>query len=221
MTLKAVIFDLDGVMVDTEPLFHRALNLAFKRHGLNRQLTIEEYGRVFVGVDVDKGWYASNLGMERAQVSEFESEWGLAYDNLIENASDLALMPGLSPLLNLAQVRGLLLAVASSTDRRRVETILRKLNLDSRFQAIVCGSDVLKIKPAPDIYLRVLEELRVPASSSLAIEDSAAGIAAAKAAGLRAIAVPNRYTQHQDLSQADAILDSLYQVAGWIEKTRI
>ncbi len=211
MQTRAVIFDLDGLMVDTEPLSHRALNLALARGGVSFRVSEEEYARVFVGVDADDAWFESRAigGDHRAEIL---AEWDRVYDALIANPANLAPMPGLFTLLDRLQARGLRLGVASSTRRDRVEPILRALEIESRFQTVVTGSDVVKIKPAPDIYLCTMERLRVASTNGIAIEDSAGGIASAKAAGLRVIAVPNRFTARQDLSQADARAQSLGQV---------
>ena len=211
MQTRAVIFDLDGLIVDTEPLFHRAFNLALVRSGLSFHVSEEEYGRVFVGVDADDAWFESRA-IQGDIKAELFTEWDRIYDGLIANPANLAPMPGLFALLDQLQARGVHLGVASSTSRHRVEPILRALAIESRFQTVVTGSDVAKIKPAPDIYLCAIEQLRSAPTYCIAIEDSASGIASAKAAGLRVIAVPNRFTENQDLSQADARAQSLEQV---------
>jgi len=98
-----------------------------------------------------------------------------------------------------------------------VDTILRGLGIAERFRAVVGGTDVPCGKPPPDVYLRAAEELGFAPAQCAAIEDSATGVIAAKAAGLRAIVVPNRYTALQDLSRADAQVRSLEQVMGLLD----
>src|SRR5574341_133333 len=133
MQTRAVIFDLDGLIVDTEPLFHRAFNLALARSGLSFHVSEEEYGRVFVGVDADDAWFESRA-IRGGIKAELFTEWDRIYDGLIANPANLAPMPGLFALLDQLQARGVHLGVASSTSRHRVEPILRALAIASRLQ---------------------------------------------------------------------------------------
>jgi len=90
------------------------------------------------------------------------------------------------------------------------------LKIFARFQTIVAGTDVLRTKPAPDVYLRAAEEIGIAPADCTALEDSATGVTAAKAAGMRAIAVPNQFTAHQDLSHADARVKNLNEALRWL-----
>ncbi len=211
--VQAVILDLDGLMVDTEPLHQRAFNTLLKRHGVDYQFETEEYGRCFVGIPViynaDYLIKRFNLrGTSQAIIAEREG----IYEELITDSRNLTAMPGVFQLLDDLRARGLPLAVASGSPRNQVLMILRGLGIIERFRAVVAGDDVAKTKPAPDVYLRAAEKIGIAPTHCVALEDSATGVTAAKAAGLRAIAVPNQYTAHQDLSHADARIPSL-QVA--------
>ncbi len=210
---QAVILDLDGLMVDSEPVHQRAFERLLARHGIDRQFTVEEYGRYFVGIPVKENaqWLAAHFELKAAP-EDFIAEREQIYEELLEQPANLIPMPGLFALLDDLGARGMLLGVASGSPRNQVDTILRGLGIVARFRTVVAGDDVPHTKPAPDVYLRAAQELGVAPARCIAIEDSVTGITAAKAAGLRAIAVPNRYTAHQDLSGADARVASLGEV---------
>lgn len=208
--VQAVILDLDGLMVDTEPLHQRAFNTLLKRHHIDYQFETEEYGRCFVGIPVI---YNADYLIQRFDLrgtpQEIIVEREGIYEGLISDPKNLVAMHGVFNLLDDLQARGLPLAVASGSPRNQVLMILRGLGIIEKFGAIVAGDDVAKTKPAPDVYLRAAEKIGIAPTHCVALEDSATGVTAAKAAGLRAIAVPNQYTAHQDLSHADARIPSL------------
>ncbi len=209
---QAVILDLDGLMIDSEPVHQRAFEELLARHGIDHEFTVEEYGRHFVGIPVKENaeWLVTHFGL-RGAPEELLAEREAIYESLLEDSSNLVPMPGVFALLDALRARGLPLGVASGSPRGQVDTILRGLKITDRFRAVVAGDDVPHTKPAPDVYLRAVEQLGVAPARCVAIEDSATGITAAKAAGLYAIAVPNRYTAHQDL-RADVQAESLDQV---------
>lgn len=207
---QAVVLDLDGLIVDTEPLHQRAVNALLKQLGVDYQFETEEYGKCFVGIPVI---YNADYLIERfnlrIQQADFIVQREQIYEGLIAEPKNLSAMPGVFKLLDDLRARGLPLAVASGSPRNQVEMVLRGLGIIDRFRAVVAGSDVAKTKPAPDVYLRATEKIGIAPAVCVALEDSATGVTAAKAAGLRAIAVPNQYTAHQDLSHADARIPSL------------
>ena len=209
---QAVILDLDGLMIDSEPLHQRAFELLLARHGVDRKFTVEEYGRYFVGIPVKQNaeWLVAHFDLKGTQ-EDIIAEREQIYEELLNDPANLIPMPGLFGLLDELSARGLPLGVASGSPRNQVDTILRGLGIAARFRSVVAGDDVLHTKPAPDVYLRATEELGVAPARCVAIEDSVTGITAAKAAGLYAIAVPNRYTAHQDLSRVDVRVRSLEQ----------
>jgi len=118
-------------------------------------------------------------------------------------------MPGVRELIEEARSRGLLLAIASSSERDWVIEHLRRLGLLLHFDAIVCSDDVERTKPAPDLYEKALEALGVRPDEAIAFEDSIHGVAAAKAAGIFTVAVPNEVTRHLGNPNADLIVDSV------------
>lgn len=214
---QAVIFDLDGLMVDTEPVHQRAFELLLAQRGIPRKFTVEEYGKFFVGVHVTENarWLIETFHL-RGTANEITAEREEIYERLLQDFSNLRPMPGLIDVLDLAQSRGLRLGVASGSPRNQVDLILRGLGLIERFGAVVAGTDVARTKPAPDVYLSAVEKLSAEPGRCVALEDSATGVRAAKAAGLRAIVVPNQYTAHQDLSHADARVNNLREAMNLV-----
>jgi HAD superfamily hydrolase (TIGR01509 family) len=148
----------------------------------------------------------------KCRAADIIAERETIYEALIEDPANLIPMPHMFALLDDLSARGLALGVGSGSPRNQVDTILRGLGIAARFRAVVAGDDVPHTKPAPDVYARATNELGVAPRDCVAVEDSATGIASAKAAGLRAIVVPSRYTTHQDLSHADARVESLGEV---------
>ena len=213
-----MIFDLDGTIVDTEPLQQLAFNQLLEKNGIHYHIGEEEYGRVFVGVSVRENaeWLIRKFRLQLTP-AEIHAEHAALYVRLIADPQNLVAMPGLSALLAHLQVKRIPCGVATGSPRDHAEIVLSGLGIESHFRAVVTGSDIQCPKPDPEIYLRALAALDVAAENTVALEDSAAGVGAAKAAGLFAIAVPNRYTAQQDLARADARLENLGQV---IEMTR-
>ncbi len=221
MKTQAVIFDLDGVIVDSEPLQQRAFNQLLAQHGIDYHIGDEEYGKFFVGVSVVENakWLMTRLGL-KCSVDQIRVEQDAIYSRFIADPKNLVVREGFYTLLDHLKSRDLMRGLATGSPRHHVEMVLRGLKIDSCFRAVVTGSEISNPKPDPEIYLRTVHTLQVEPQYAVALEDSAAGIAAAKAAGLHAIAVPNRYTAQQDLSHADAWVENLSQVIEFIEKTR-
>ncbi|MDE3089082.1 MAG: HAD family phosphatase [Chloroflexota bacterium] len=218
MQIQAVILDLDGLMVDSEPLHQRAYEVLLARHGIAHKFTVEEYGRDFVGIPIRGNieWLTGHFRLNAAP-DDIIVERERIYEALLEDPANLVPMPGVFALIDALSARGLPLGVASGSPRGQVDTILRGLGIAARFRAVVAGTDVPRTKPAPDVYLRAAQELGIAPARCVAIEDSTTGVASAKAAGLRVIVIPNRYTAHQDLSQADARVESLVKALDWLD----
>jgi beta-phosphoglucomutase len=200
---KGVIFDVDGTLVDSEPLHFEAARQSLLPLGLN--LTVEDY-REF---GMSRG--AWNLYEELSQKYKIDIDKERAFTIKKEIFQKLfqehiALRPGVLQCVR-AFSREYLLGIASSGAQENVRYILEKTQIKDYFRVVVTANDVERVKPFPDIYLKACGALGLRAEECLAIEDSETGLRAAKAAGLRCIVVPCEFTKRQDFSQADMVLE--------------
>lgn len=207
--LRALVFDFDGLILDTETPEFVAWQEVFTSYGA--QLTTAEWSRV-IG-SLDHGWDASSSIALQTGISvpseDLRAAWKPRQVALLEAET---IRPGVLSLLSAAESRGLALGVASSSPRWWVEGNLTRLGIISQFSVIATGDEVPRTKPDPAVYRLALSRLAVPADSALALEDSPNGVVAAHAAGLRCVAVPNNVSRHLDLSAADAVLESLTEL---------
>lgn len=204
--LRALVFDFDGLILDTETPEFVAWQEVFAAYGA--QLTTEEWAHV-IG-STDHGWTASASILR--QTGEAVPEDALRVKFKARQVSLLeaeTIRPGVTALISDGKERGLALGVASSSPRWWVEGHLKRLGLFAEFAAVATGDEVPRTKPDPAVYQLAVSRLGVPSESALALEDSPNGVRAAHAAGLRCVAVPNSVSRHLDLSAADAMLDSL------------
>lgn len=203
--VDAVVFDFDGVILDTEPPCYQAWAEVYERHGQHLSL---DFWTTIIGRGVNTFDAIGELEQRLGRALDREAIVAARRAREAELVSALEMLPGVLAWRDEAQAMGARLGVASSSTRRWVVGHLERLGLDG-WQCISCGDDVLRAKPAPDLYLAVLECLGVRASEAVAVEDSAAGVQAAKEAGLYVVAVPSELTAGHDLSQADVVLRSL------------
>lgn len=209
--LEAVVFDFDGLVIDSEQVIFEMAAAAFAAHG--HDLTIEAWSAgIGINGDDDDTWWPSILtaaGIDGFALADFEE----AYAAQPRDLDAIPLMPGVKELLNALQVEGIPCGVASSSSRAWLERHSRRFGLTGHFRTLV-GSDVVggRGKPAPDVYLRALADLGVDGARSIALEDSAHGATAAKAAGMAVVAVPSSITVHNDFSHVDLVVPSLRDV---------
>ena len=207
--LQAVIFDMDGVMVDSEPIYFASNGKVFSDLGFT--VSHDDYAQ-FVGLDAARMWARLKILHDLPQpVDELV---GMEADGMVAGllAADLEAMPGLHDLIESLRSQGCKLALASSSSHRVILTVLEKLGLEDVFNPIVSGEDVAHGKPSPDIFLHTAGLLGIPPAGCLVIEDSANGVRAATAAGMRCIGFRNPNSGAQDLSPAERIVDSLDQI---------
>lgn len=203
--LKAVVFDLDGLMIDSEPIA-----LAVWREVLapyNVELAAEVYSRV-IGLEPRRGaaMMAETFDLPLSVDELLETYW--AHRTKIMELS-IEPQPGLLDLVELFVGVGYLLAVASNSPLFYIRRILAAIGLIGRIPCIVGSDQVENGKPAPDVYLAAARCLQIDPELCLAIEDSPAGMQAAKAAGMRTIVVPNPELPGRDFRQADYEFESL------------
>ena len=211
---KAIIFDVDGTLSETEEIHRRAFNETFDHFGLDWNWTKDLYRELLLvsGGKERIRHFLDHAGIPRDRFPDeltivlhaFKTE---RYVRLLESGQ-FDLRPGVRELIAAAQRNGYHLAIATTTSRENVECLIAGAfgpdGLDM-FASIVCGDDVARKKPAPDVYLRVIERLGIAASDCVAIEDSRNGMLAAKIAGIPVAITPAFYTRGDDFSGADWI----------------
>ena len=206
---QAIIFDLDGLIIETEAVYYQIWQREFAQEGL--AFDMAGYQNL-IGSHHVMGGYRPH------QVLADHRNNGVTARDLLRAVQHEALQtikneeakPGVHQVLDQADNRGFLLAVGSSSEKDWVHGHLKRLGIFDRFDTIVTAEDVNKnAKPAPDIFLKVLENLGVAPQNALVLEDSNNGVVASHRAGIRVIAVPNEVTTGQDFSLATAIIPSL------------
>lgn len=208
-TIRAVIFDMDGVLTDSEPLINAAAIAMFKEKGLVVQ---PEDFLPFVGTGEDR--YIGGVAEKYQFGLDLPSAKARTYEIYLELVpKQLRAFPGARDLVLACRRAGLRLAVASSADKIKIEANLRQIGLPpEEWDALVWGEEVINKKPAPDIFLRAASKLRQNPSQCAVIEDAVNGIAAAKAAKMRCIAVAQTFPAAR-LQQADLVRPNLNQVS--------
>lgn len=215
-----VIFDLDGLICDTEPLHMRAFNLVLQATGSSYQFDTQEYGRTMTGKSIleNSEYLRERFALAASAEDLAQAQRGM-YTVLVSDAENINPMPGLDELLNYLFAQEIVMGVASGARPEPAAKILQALNLSSTFPVVVTTDAKTRPKPAPDIYLHALKEMNADAAKTVALEDSQSGVRAALEAKISVIAVPNEFTVHQDLSQASYVAASLLQVRDYISGT--
>ncbi len=205
----AVIMDMDGLMVDSEPLSRRAWDQVLGAYG--QTLDDDRYNSI-IGYRIDEtaAFLIKTYGLPLG-IDELAQQKASVHAKI--RANGVPPMPGLFEVHSRLIQSAIPWAVATSSPRAHAEEVLKQLGMESSCQAIAGGDEVLRGKPAPDIYLLAAERLGIPASRCLAIEDSAPGCRSALAAGMVVVAVPNKDTKTADFSAADFLFPSLTVVA--------
>jgi HAD superfamily hydrolase (TIGR01509 family) len=199
---RAVIFDMDGLLLETEVLWHRAEVRLFERHGaaftFEDKLTVMGTSAAFTGE-----FFARRLALPDQASALIREVTELMHEEL---QAQVDARPGAVELVK--RLRGRVrLGLASNSPRFLVDAALGSSGFTDAFEAVVSADDVTNHKPAPDLYLLACERLGVPPGEAVALEDTTSGIASAKAAGLTCIAVPQ--FAETDVSAADRVIDSL------------
>ena len=201
----AIVFDFDGVMLDTETPLYTSWEEMYSRHGVH--LGLELFASYIGGAD----YFDFHLDLEKQTGLNFDRQSLMEERRALyrKHVSGNTILPGVQDYLSQARACGFRIGLASNSDIGWVGSNLRELGLYEKFDVLKTRDDVVNVKPDPEIYLAALHDLKTDPRHAIAIEDSASGVAAAKSAGLFTVAVPNPITKYHNLDKADLILDSL------------
>jgi HAD superfamily hydrolase (TIGR01509 family) len=204
--IRGVIFDMDGVLLDSEPLHHSAVNELLRADG-SQPLSFEDYVP-YMGTIDDYTWadLARRFGLPR-QAEDYVERYNGVVLELYRSRAEIA--PGALGLLEELSRRGLRLAVASSSRRQWVEVCLETLGIRDFFNIVISGEMVKHSKPNPEIFLLAARSLGLAPEECIAFEDSPNGVAAAVAAGIFTIAVASPYPTAHETNSAQLHLQSL------------
>ena len=203
--LRAIVFDFDGLILDTEQPIYQSWLEVYRAHG--EELPFDRWMQI---VGSNNAAFDPKANLEERLARALPQD---VLDARLRRRTELvleqAVRPGVAELAAGARAAGVRTGVASSSTRAWVEDHLARLGIDDRFECVRCRDDVKTVKPAPDLFLAVASCLDAAPAQSVAIEDSYNGVLAAKAAGMACIAVPNTITASQDFSRADLVVESL------------
>jgi HAD superfamily hydrolase (TIGR01509 family) len=211
MAFSAVLFDFDGILVDTEWAIYDAWFRTFQAQG--HPLPLEVYTQC-IGSDFATWSPKAHLEELTGQAFDWHDLDARRQQEIVRDLAGAGPMPGARELLELLVARGVRRAVVSSSSHHWVDGWLDRLGLTNSFDVVVCRGDAAAIKPAPDLFLEAARRLNLAADQCLVIEDSMNGVKAAKAAGMPVWAVPNRVTACLDFSTAEAIFPSLEAIVA-------
>jgi HAD superfamily hydrolase (TIGR01509 family) len=209
MTILGLIFDFDGLILDTETAMFRSWEEIFTEYGIN--VSLVEWASL-LGISTDHPIAYEIIEKHIGEPIDREAIQARRTQRELELIKSEEVMPGVVDLITEARARGLCLGIASSSDRKWVIGHLTKLGLHSFFTSIRCADDVSRTKPAPDLYLAVLHDMGLKPAQAIAFEDSLHGVEAVKQAGIFCVAVPNNVTRHLPMPEADLTVNSLLEM---------
>ncbi len=209
MSVKAVLFDMDGVLLDSEPLHDKINEDIYAALGINiDKSTVNE----FIGRVSSERWTTLKERYSLKPSVDELNDW--QWRDLVAALPDSGVGPsaGLDILLGFLREEKIRATIASSSRRAFVEAVIDHLELRDHMSGYTCGEESARCKPAPDIFLLAARKLGVDPRECLVIEDSCAGVRAAKAAGMYTVGYINPTSEGQDLSEADVTVDKLQDV---------
>jgi beta-phosphoglucomutase len=206
--IKGVLFDMDGVLVDSEPFICKAAIMMFGELGVE---VLPEDFLPFVGMGENRyiGGVAENHGI-KVDIEQVKARTYEIYEKIVRGK--LSPLPGSHEFISECRKKGLKLALATSADRVKMEVNLKEIGLSlDTFHSIITGLDVENKKPFPDIYIKAAENIGLEPHECLVVEDAISGIKAGKSAGCKCLAVTSSFDA-ADLHEADWICQSLLKV---------
>ena len=208
MSVDAVIFDMDGVLVDSEPLAFLAMRQVMERRGV-------------AYAEADNDEFVGRTTLEECLILTARHEINADPHDLTREYVDILVglireqprpLPGVPAVLEALRTAGYRMALASSADPIVIAENVRALHLERFFEAIVSGTQVARGKPAPDVFIETARQLRLSHEACLVVEDSRNGLLAAKAASMACAVIPCASTRHQDFREADYRLQALWDL---------
>ncbi len=210
----AIIFDFDGVLLDTERVIFNSWARLYEREGL--QLTVKDYANC-LGAGYSRWDPAAHLQSLTGKKYDWEAENAARQAEIVRELSSQKLMPGAPELLEWCRDHKIRMVIASSSSRRWVSDWLKHLHAECFFERIFCRTDGYDVKPSPALFLAACDYLGIAKEDCLIIEDSENGVIAARNAGIPCLAIPNRMTAHSDFSAATAKLFSLFALLNLLK----
>jgi beta-phosphoglucomutase len=210
--IKGVLFDMDGVLVDSEPFICKAAIMMFAELGV--KVSPDDF-HPFVGMGENRyiGGVAEKYGLD-VDINKVKARTYEIYGTIVKN--NIKALPGAKEFISRCQKRGLKLALATSADIIKMKVNLEEIGLaGTTFQSIVTGEDVERKKPFPDVFIKAATSLGLNPSECLVVEDAINGVRAGKAAGCKCLAVTTSFAASA-LGEADWIYDSLTDVDDFV-----
>lgn len=210
MRLQALIFDFDGLMLDTETPEVEVWQGIYRENGY--ELPVDEWVKTIGGYGISVFDAATHLaGLTGLEASSLRTRYRRESDEIIQASP---VLPGVAELVSEGRRRGLRMAVASSSSHAWVDAHLARLGLTWYFNHVICSEDVApgRTKPNPDLFLLALDRLQVEKEAAVVFEDSPNGVRAAKSAGVFTVAVPNPLTIRLGVDGADLTVNSLAEI---------
>ena len=207
--IEGVIFDMDGVIMDSEPIHYKVEKAILANFG--ESFEFDDHAR-FVGQTTRDLWRA--LCNERKIPQSYEVLALLDNADYMQELENGEIEPiaGIVEFMEICRNRGLPMVVASSAIRKNIQTVIRRFEIEHFFEGSVSGQDVENTKPNPEIFLKAAEIIKVTPKNCLVIEDAKHGVEAAKAAGMFCVGYKNLNSGNQDLSDADLIVDRITDI---------
>jgi len=202
-----VIFDMDGVLIDSEGLQYKAYSKVLERYGVT--VSVEEYAEHWIAAGRGPEYAVRTYGLPMAP-DELRAIRSPVYHEILRE--EVTLMPGVTPALARLQPH-FALAIATNSIRQDAAFVVEHFGLGEFFTAVVSREDYTRAKPEPDAFVTAAARLAVPPSACLVVEDAYKGVVAAHRAGAGVIAVPNEFTRGNDFSLAAVVLDSLDELS--------
>ncbi len=200
---KAVIFDMDGVIIDSEPIHFESDKLTMRDYGHEIPDSVLER---YVGIANPEMWDELRIEYGLAASVDEIIKKQMHYKGILFGGRKLEPIRGITELLHTLDRQGVRIGLASSSPREFIRLILENLGIEKYFQAVVSGEEVHKSKPEPDVFLKAAELLQIDPADCIVIEDSPYGVQASKTAGMKCIGFKNPSSGDQDLSMADFVV---------------